>query len=257
MKTALLVIATILCATAAHAGCLPPKSEFEIAAISPSKIITGLHNNNKPVPGCLVYQQDVIVGYADDSNICKAPLQQPLTVMLKPGCCDTIPYGDVECSSKLNPPIPGIKANGIKLLLTPMEVVASFYKPYLPDSHVEYQNIPESLSTISTYATYALRQAIARNEECERRDGICNIDADIIINGQDYDLTTNVRLEESNPAKDRKVIRAHFTSLRPVVVSYVFIKEHTEWKIDDVEAVDYKEDGKIDYRWSLKERLAQ
>lgn len=257
MKANTFLIAAILCTTTAHAKCL--SSEPKTAAISPSKIITGLYNNNKPIPGCLVYQEDKIIGYTPDQAICTLPLNKPVTLIFDTGCCDTIPYGDAECTSETKPPIPGVRANGIKLLLTPMDVVTNFYKPYLPESHIEYQNVPDSLSTISTYATYGLKQAIAKNEACEiREQGICNIDADIIINGQDYDLSTDVRLEETNPAKDRKIIRAHFTSSgQPNTVSYTFTKEGSAWKIDDVEAADYKADGIINSSWSLKKRLSQ
>ena len=143
--------------------------------------------------------------------------------------------------------------------ITPSQIITNFYKPYLADPHAKSQNTPDALAAISTYATYGLRQAIAKNEACEiREQGICNIDADIIINGQDYDLSTDVRLEEINPAKDHKIIRAHFTSSgQPNTVNYTFTKEGRAWKIDDVEAVDYNANGTINSSWSLKKRLSQ
>ena len=145
---------------------------------------------------------------------------------------------------------------GLRPSLSPKQIVNNLYKPYLADPHAENDHTPESLGAIYMDASSGLKQAIDKEKACEQREkGICNIDSDLIINAQDWDLSS-FSLKE-NRQKNHSVVHAKFLNGGQNIVSYIFVQEKGQWKIDDVEAVRFKENGQIDFRYKLKQTLLQ
>jgi Protein of unknown function (DUF3828) len=139
---------------------------------------------------------------------------------------------------------------------SPKQIVEALYKPYLADPHAEKSGSPGALDLILPYASKSLQSAIHKNEECERREqGICNIDFDIIINAQDWDLSNFTHQKETK--NQLPVVRAIFSNGGKNKVSYFFIREQGDWRIDDVEAIRYKHNGAIEYKYKLKKELVR
>ncbi|MBO9666066.1 MAG: hypothetical protein J7501_04575, partial [Bdellovibrio sp.] len=113
---------------------------------------------------------------------------------------------------------------------------------------------PSALDLILPYASKSLKSAIQKNAECERREqGICAIDFDIIINGQDWNLS---RFDLSNGVKNSlPVVSATFYNGGRNKVNYFFVNEKGTWKIDEIEAIHYNADGSVESRFKLKQEL--
>jgi len=139
---------------------------------------------------------------------------------------------------------------------SPKQIVGQLYSSYLADPHAEKPSNVGALDLILPYASKGLQTAIHKNEACEKREqGICNIDFDIIINTQDWNLSDFRLIEDTNSKNHSPIIRANFSNGGKNQVSYFFVQEQGDWKIDEVEAIRYKPSGKIDYRFKLKENL--
>ena len=146
---------------------------------------------------------------------------------------------------------------------SPKQIVAALYKPYIEATNAEKSGhksaekinpTPGALDLIFPNASKALQAAIRKDHECEQREqGICNIDFDIIINAQDWDIT-KVTLKE-DVKNQLPVVEADFLNGTQQKVSYFFVRENDEWKIDDVEAIRYKKNGKIERKYELKKSL--
>jgi hypothetical protein len=138
----------------------------------------------------------------------------------------------------------------------PKQIVEMLYHPYLGDSHADKAEPPAALDAISKYASKSLLAAIRKEEACQRRTkGICNIDSDIIISGQDWSLSDLV-INDGDLASQRPVVRADFKNFTTKSrVSFDFVREGSAWKIDDVESVDYNENGAAGDTFFLKKTL--
>jgi len=137
---------------------------------------------------------------------------------------------------------------------SPKQIVETLYKPYLDDPHAQKLGGPGALDLILPYASQSLKAAIHRNEECERREqGICYIDFDIIINAQDWNLS-NFALHEDTK-NSLPIINATFINGGKNKVTYFFVREHDDWKIDEIEAIRYNADGTVENGYKLKQGL--
>ena len=88
----------------------------------------------------------------------------------------------------------------------------------------------------------------------ERDHGICGLDFDILIDGQDWDLA-NFSLQQKQIKKHSNVA-AHFTNLGGWQKNiFTFVSEKGKWKIDDIEAFDDNGKGKSESIGKLKEML--
>ncbi len=134
---------------------------------------------------------------------------------------------------------------------SPTQIVQNLYKPYLSNS----SHAPSALESILPYASQSLKAAILKNEECElRTHEICSIDFDIIVNGQDWQLS-NLSVS-GNEKVSAPAIQAKFLNFETKnKVIYYFIRENGNWKINEVEAISYKADGSVDYSVKLKHEL--
>ena len=151
--------------------------------------------------------------------------------------------------------LPGMAGAGI---VSPKDIVENLYAPYLADPHAEQTDGPSALDAIRSKASKTLKHAIHRNDVCERREqGVCNIDFDIIIDAQDWDISHFAVTDGEDQATGLPVVTARFTNGYPREVRYYFISEEGAWKIDDVQASQHDKRGKITRFYQLKSELSK
>jgi len=142
---------------------------------------------------------------------------------------------------------------------TPHDIVATLYIPYLADPHAEdaTSNNKSALDQIRPYADASLGKAIDADNACQvREQGICNMDFDVLIDGQDWNLS-GFHIQDEVVAGGRQTIRAVFMSGVPHRISFVFVKTRTGWRIHNVTGVAFTPGGKVDVRWSLMALLSR
>lgn len=118
---------------------------------------------------------------------------------------------------------------------SPRQIVDALYAPYLHAPPSDSVQTPDPLDSIATFASDSLGKAIQKNRACEEREeGICAIDFDILICGQDWDIT-HFRSTLSGDKTAKPIVRATFDNMgQPASVSFLFIRESGTWRIDDV-----------------------
>ena len=110
-----------------------------------------------------------------------------------------------------------------------------------------------ALQLVRPHASKRLAALIAREERCtdRHRGESCNLDFDVIINGQDWELK-NLAVEPATLDGDRASVVARFTNFEtPEEIVYRYTRESGRWRIDDIEA---RAPG--DHRWTLSRILA-
>lgn len=149
------------------------------------------------------------------------------------------------------PFLPILSCFAAETLSSPQQIVAALYVPYLSDPQAEkLSGTPNSLDAIAARASGSLRKAIQKERACERREGICHIDFDIIICGQDWDLS------DFHLAASQDVTVKFRNGDQRAVVRYLFVKEDSAWKIDEVEATCFSgEEGAQPVPFRLKRSL--
>jgi Protein of unknown function (DUF3828) len=113
------------------------------------------------------------------------------------------------------------------------ELVRGWYRPYETDA-----TAGSALQLLRPHASKRLAALIAKEERCSdrHRGESCNLDFDVIINGQDWQLK-NLRVEPAKLSGDRASVVARFTNIdTPEEIVYSFIREAGRWRIDDIEA---------------------
>jgi hypothetical protein len=117
----------------------------------------------------------------------------------------------------------------------PVRIVRQLYAPYIAD-----QLGKGALDLIKPHAAPELRWLIAREEACaKKRQGICNIDADVLTDSQDpqvKSIQTAVR-DASGAAMTVRVTFRHVGSAKDTVVDIPFVKAGERWQITDVRGV--------------------
>lgn len=114
-----------------------------------------------------------------------------------------------------------------------VRLVAGFYAPYLDTSGPEP---PAALDVIAAHATPRLRALIATMYACEKREqGVCNLDSDVIIDGQDWDLKAPPVVQARVAGPDEMIVSSHFNNDGTnVEVDYQFVQLGGAWLINDV-----------------------
>ncbi|MBW8881457.1 MAG: DUF3828 domain-containing protein [Asticcacaulis sp.] len=136
---------------------------------------------------------------------------------------------------------------------SPSQIVGKLYAPYLTHPHASSEFIDKSaIERVRPFASAAFAAAIDKDQACmEREQGICNLDWDVIINGQDWEVS-NFAIEG-----DGATVRAHFVNFESLTVTYHFIREGDVWKIDDIENLAPDSEGKATQTISIKDVLNQ
>jgi hypothetical protein len=122
-----------------------------------------------------------------------------------------------------------------------IRLVLGFYVPYLNASGPEP---PAALDVIAAHATPHLRALIAGLYACEKRvQGMCNLDSDFIIDGQDWDLKAPPLVQARVAGPDQMIVSSRFNNDGTnVEVDYQFLRLGGAWLINDVTDYD-QEDG--------------
>lgn len=102
----------------------------------------------------------------------------------------------------------------------------------------------ETVTALANQATYriitrraskSLAGLFRKNDACEKKShGICAIDWDFVIDGQDYHLS-NVSVGPADIAGDTAKVTVSFRNFDSDCVNvYTFVREDGQWKVDDV-----------------------
>lgn len=138
-------------------------------------------------------------------------------------------------------------------------LVATLYDAYIASQNDDDSEAPDTLAIIEKNASKSMKRALRLEKRCSMKTHeICAMDADITINGQDWQLSEVALSDLKAGSDDAKIVRAEFiNSATKTRVDYHFVREDGAWKIDEIEAVNFKEDGSTDNksRWRLKEHI--
>ncbi|MDZ5647060.1 hypothetical protein [Nitrospirillum sp. BR 11828] len=138
---------------------------------------------------------------------------------------------------------------------TPQAIVEALYRPYLADPHAEKDIATDSVASIRRHATPALARLLDADRACQARThAICALDFDLIVDGQDWDLS-GFGLETATVG-DTATVTARFINGTPRVLAYHFVMTGGRWRVDDL--LILKDDAAAsDQPWSLKDTLAR
>jgi len=133
----------------------------------------------------------------------------------------------------------------------PLQIVQELYKPYLDDPHAEKSNSPNALSLIEPHASTSLKTDIEKEQNCQKQEaGICDLDFDIIVNAQDWNISNfklkEVFLKPDDSRLTKPAIDATFMNGGKNLVRYVFVQENGTWKISDIETTRFNKGGKVE-----------
>jgi hypothetical protein len=128
------------------------------------------------------------------------------------------------------------------------ELVRGWYRPYERDAATG-----SALELLRPHASKRLAALIDKEERCTAKTKeICNLDFDVIINGQDWELK-NLRIEPAKLERDRASVAVRFTNIEaPQEIVYRFVRQSGRWRIDEVEAL-----APAVQRWTLSQILAR
>lgn len=112
------------------------------------------------------------------------------------------------------------------------EQVRALYRPYEKGG----DDTPAATDLIRPMASKRLRALLDRDTACSRKNGVCNLDFDVIVNGQDFKIT-HVQVSSANPQGDKAAVLARFDNFDgKFETRYEFVRESGAWRLDDVEA---------------------
>ncbi len=120
------------------------------------------------------------------------------------------------------------------VITDPAEMVMTLYRPYVADDDALGN---DGLLAIAAHAAPRLKSLISRDRQCEAREGgVCRIDFDPVIAGQDAQLNGKWPVLSVHYTPDGgEVVSARFTSGGvPMEVDYEFIRAGSSWLIRDV-----------------------
>ncbi len=137
---------------------------------------------------------------------------------------------------------------------SPHDIVAWLYAPYLADPHAtDAVDTGSAIDRVHRFADAALRQGIDRDNSCMRRSqGICNLDFDVVINGQDWDLS-DLRISDDAPAGDRQTVHARFSNDHiPMDVAFSFVRVAGQWRIHNLDDIQHEPGKPVEHIDLLK-----
>jgi hypothetical protein len=114
----------------------------------------------------------------------------------------------------------------------PLQIVRGIYAPYVADKLPPGKG---GLDLIRPHATAELQRLIDRENACKRRTGgLCALDHDIVVDGQDFQIRgLQVVAQDARPGAMR--VRASFRNLgKATVVDYAFAITGGRWQMSDV-----------------------
>lgn len=114
--------------------------------------------------------------------------------------------------------------------------VKSIYDLYLRAEKNEKLMKQANYRLVVRRASKSLAALFRKNDECEKKEqGICALDWDFIINGQDYQLS-DVSVGAAAIKGDKATVTATFKNMGGANRNiYHFVREAGVWKVEDVE----------------------
>jgi hypothetical protein len=84
-------------------------------------------------------------------------------------------------------------------------------------------------------ASKSLAALFKRNRDCEKANGICALDWDFVVDGQD-DALSDVKVGSAAVAGDKATVTVTFRNFKEFNANvYFFVREDGQWKVDDIE----------------------
>jgi hypothetical protein len=84
-------------------------------------------------------------------------------------------------------------------------------------------------------ASKSLAALFKKEDDCTAKSGICAIDWDFVVDGQDWKLS-NVKVGTAVVAGDKATVTVSFKNFDVACVNvYYFVREDGRWKVDDIE----------------------
>ena len=128
----------------------------------------------------------------------------------------------------------------------PVSLVTGVYSHFIGDA----TEMPNDLSLLRAIASPGLQQIIDKENACMEQEGLCNYDASIIVDGQDYDLK-DLAIAETLSTPELVEVTASFNNFGEAHrVVYMFVSDGAGWVLEDVQI-------RGEYLWSLTEMLRQ
>ena len=116
----------------------------------------------------------------------------------------------------------------------PVRIARALYAPYIAD-----QLGKGALDLIKPHAAPELRRLILREEACSKKNGICNIDVDVLTDSQDpqvRSIQTTVR-DARGDAMTVRVSFRHTGARTETVIDIPVVRSGGRWLITDVRRV--------------------
>jgi len=131
-------------------------------------------------------------------------------------------------------PLPGRAQPAAGPAAALQKLVSGFYTPYIHTP--SGQEPPDAAGIIAAHATPALVRLLRNDQACQTRSqGVCNLDFDVIISGQDWDLTAPPRVTVRQASGGKIIIASQFTNDGTASeVDYIFLNTSGKWLIDDM-----------------------
>jgi hypothetical protein len=116
----------------------------------------------------------------------------------------------------------------------PLRIVRAFYAPYLAN-----RSDANALDLIRAHATPELQRLIDRENACVRRtQGICAVDYDVLVDGQDFKISA-LQVTAQNARPGAMSVRAAFRNFnRAKAVDFSFAITGGRWLLSDVTMTD-------------------
>jgi hypothetical protein len=114
----------------------------------------------------------------------------------------------------------------------PVQIVRGLYAPYLANRNTPGQG---AIDLVRPHATPDLQRLIDKEKACTRRtQGLCAIDYDMLVDGQDWKLAgLQVTAQDARPGA--MVVRASFRNMgKAKVVDFPFAITGGRWLMSDV-----------------------
>jgi len=117
----------------------------------------------------------------------------------------------------------------------PVKWLRSVYDLYLKSEGTDTETNAD-YDLVIARASKQLAALFKKNKDCEvKAGGICALDWDFVIDGQDYRLK-NVRVGKFVAKGDRGTVTVSFINMSNSCANvYDFVREDGEWKVDDIE----------------------
>lgn len=125
--------------------------------------------------------------------------------------------------------------------------VVQLYQPYIgTDLAPAKSTPPDSGEAVKKLASARFRALLQKDEDCAAQSHApCQIDGNLVLDAQEWKIA-GVTAHMVNKSDDKASVEADFSNYdHPQHVTYLFVRESGDWKIDDVVWFEDGADKKI------------